>query len=84
MATNTQIQKFVVKKLKLGAPKDSEHGPQPEKFWSEVGRLVLRTTAKGTTGSLYLHILDGELAVFPVKAKQDQEPAQDEGDFPPA
>ncbi len=35
----------------------------------EVGRLTIRTTENGVSGSLYLHFLDADLVVFPVEPK---------------
>ena len=43
-------------------------------FYLEVGRLVIRETEKGVSGTLYLHHLDGDFAVFPSE-KRDENPA---------
>jgi hypothetical protein len=37
----------------------------------EVGRLTIRETDKGVSGSLYLHMLDGDFVVFPAEPKED-------------
>jgi len=65
MATKNET-KFVVKKVKPGR----KEGDKP--FYMEVGRLVIRETEKGISGSLYLHMLDGDLAVFPVEPKPEE------------
>ena len=70
MATKTE-QKFIVKKATK-----SRDGKRT--FWNEVGRLTIRESDAGkTTGSLYLHMLEGDFAVFPVEAKDEKhgEPA---------
>ena len=65
MATNAQH--FVVKKAKK-----SRDGKKT--FYSEVGRIFLRDGEKGVNGTLYLHIFDGEFAVFPVEPKEEATP----------
>ena len=66
MATKSE-QKFVVKKVKAG------RGENAKSFYMEVGRLTIRETDKGISGTLYLHHLDGDFAVFPVEKKPDAE-----------
>ena len=66
---NGNSKTFVVKKVKAGRG-------EGEKFYMEVGRLVMRETDKGASGTLYLHHLDGDFAVFPAErreAKRDEE-----------
>jgi hypothetical protein len=67
MATKTQ--QFTVKAV-------SESRDGKRKFYNEVGRLFVRETEKGVSGTLYLHHLPGsEYAVFPVEKKEDEAPA---------
>lgn len=63
MATNTK--QFVVKAVKQGRD-------EGKRFYNEVGRLFIRETEKGVSGSLYLHLLDSEFAVFPLEPKADE------------
>ena len=65
----TTAKQFVVKKAKK-----SRDGNRT--FYSEVGRIFLREGEKGTNGTLYLHFLDGEFAVFPVEPKEDEAPGE--------
>jgi hypothetical protein len=60
----TEAKQFVVKKAKK-----SRDGTKT--FYNEVGRIFLRETEKGVNGTLYLHLHDGEYAVFPVEPKED-------------
>ena len=46
---------FNVVKVKAGA--------EGKKFYPQVGKLVMRETGNGT---LFLHFLDGDFAIFPV------------------
>jgi hypothetical protein len=62
--------KFVVKSVKPGR----KEGDKP--FYAEVGRLTIRETEKGVSGSLYLHLLGTDLAVFPVEPKKDDAPSE--------
>jgi hypothetical protein len=41
-------------------------------FYLEVGRLVIRETEKGVSGTLYLHHLDGDFAVFPAEKRDEK------------
>jgi hypothetical protein len=65
MATKNET-KFVVKKVKPG------RGENAKPFYMEVGRLTIRETDKGVSGSLYLHFLDGDFVAFPVEPKTEQ------------
>ncbi len=62
----TSSKTFVVKKVKPGR-KESD-----KPFYMEVGRLLIRETEKGVSGSLYLHFLDGDFAVFPAEKREDK------------
>lgn len=64
MADTTKSTTYVVKKVKPG----KGEGAKP--FYMEVGRLVIRQTAKGESGTLYLHFLDGDFAIFPADKKE--------------
>ena len=63
MAT-TKSTTFVVKKVKPGK------GESAKPFYMEVGRLVIREGDKGQNGTLYLHFLDGDFAVFPAEKRE--------------
>ena len=66
MATKTE-KKFVVKKARK-----SRDGKKT--FWQEVGRATIRESDEGkVTGSLYLHMLDGDFAMFPVEPKDEKQ-----------
>ena len=68
MATKTET-KYVVKKA-------SKSRDGKRTFWNEVGRLTIRESDAGkTTGSLYLHMLEGDFAVFLVEPKAEGEEA---------
>jgi hypothetical protein len=69
MTTKTET-KFVVKSVKPGR----KEGDKP--FYAEVGRLTIRETEKGVSGSLYLHMFSEDYAVFPVEPKKDDAPAE--------
>ncbi len=58
--------KFVVKKVKQG------RGQNAKNFYMEVGRLTIRETEKGVSGTLYLHMFDRDFACFPVKPKEKE------------
>ena len=60
MATKSE-QKFVVKKVKAG------RGENAKSFYMEVGRLTIRETDKGISGTLYLHHLDGDFTRGPLE-----------------
>jgi hypothetical protein len=62
MAT-TKSTTFVVKKVKPG----KTEGSRP--FYMEVGKLILREGDKGVNGTLFLHHLDGQFAVFPAEKR---------------
>ena len=64
MATKTE-QKFVVKKA-------SKSRDGKRTFWNEIGRATIRETEKGLSGSLYLHMLEGDFAIFPVEPKEEK------------
>ena len=64
MATNAQ--QFVVKAVTES---------RGRKFYNEVGRLFIRETEKGVSGTLYVHFTKTEYAVFPVEPKDDDVPA---------
>ncbi len=49
MATNNNWKTFVVKKVRPGRKETDKP------FYLEVGRLVIRETEKGVSGTLYLH-----------------------------
>jgi hypothetical protein len=69
MAT-TKSTTFVVKKVKPGK------GENAKPFYMEVGRLIIREGDKGLNGSLYLHFLDSDFAVFPAeRAERPEAPA---------
>ena len=61
---NGNSKTFVVKKVKAGR----KEGDKP--FYMEVGRLLMRETEKGVSGTLYLHHLDGDFAVFPAEKRE--------------
>lgn len=61
-----KAQQFVVKSVKQARSGD-------RRFYNEVGRLFIRETEKGVSGTLYIHALGGEFAVFPVEPKDEQE-----------
>ncbi len=42
--------------------KDQGDGKPPRKFFNQVGKVVLHDSGK--TGVLFLHMLDGEFALF--------------------
>ena len=65
MAQGTNSTTYVVKKVKPGR----KEGDKP--FYMEVGRLVMRDGEKGVSGTLFLHMLDGQYAVFPVDKKEE-------------
>jgi hypothetical protein len=68
MATKTET-KYVVKKA-------SKSRDGKRTFWNEVGRLTIRESDAGkTSGALYLHMLEGDFAVFPVEPKAEGEEA---------
>ncbi len=62
----TSSKTFVVKKVKPGR-KESD-----KPFNMEVGRILIRETEKAVSGSLYLHFLDGDFAVFPAEKREDK------------
>jgi hypothetical protein len=66
MATNNNWKTFVVKKVKPGRKETDKP------FYLEVGRLVIRETEKGVSGTLYLHHLDGDFAVFPAEKRDEK------------
>jgi hypothetical protein len=68
MATKIE-KKYVVKKA-------SKSRDGKRTFWNEIGRLTIRESDEGkVTGSLRLHMIDGDYAVFPVEPKENQSEA---------
>ena len=65
MANSTNSTTFVVKKVKPGRKEGDKS------FYMEVGRLVMRDGDKGVNGTLFLHMFDGQYAVFPVEKKEE-------------
>ena len=65
MATKTE-KKFVVKKA-------SKSRDGKRTFWNEIGRATIRESDEGkVTGTLYLHMLEGDFAIFPVEPKEEK------------
>jgi hypothetical protein len=64
MANSTKSTTFVVKSVKPGRK-------EGEKFYAEVGRLVMREGEKGLNGSLFLHMFGESFAVFPVEKREE-------------
>ena len=63
MANGTKSTTYVVKSVKPGRK-------EGEKFYAEVGRLVIREGEKGNNGSLFLHMFGESFAVFPVERRE--------------
>lgn len=63
----TKTTTFNIKKVKTNTA--------GKKFYNEVGRLFLRESERGVSGSIVLNAFDGEYAVFPAEKAEAKEEA---------